>query len=60
MDKLAKMCTEDVAANAVGDGRIAGVGVGPQGEPPKSRALLKRVRDILKRKVPNVGAKLPS
>lgn len=51
---------EDVAVNNVGGGNVAGLGVGPQGEPPKHKALLKRVRSIMKRKVPNVGSKLPS
>ena len=57
MDKLTN---EDVAANAVGGGNVAGLGVGPQGEPPKNKALLKRIKSMIKRKVPNVGSKLPT
>ena len=41
------------AANAVGGGNIAGVGIGPQGEPP-GQSRLKKVRNIAKRKQ-NVG-----
>lgn len=51
---------EDVAVNNVGGGNVAGLGVGPQGEPPKHKALLSKVKTMLKRKVPNVGAKSPS
>jgi len=57
MDKHIK---EDVAVNNVGQGNVAGLGVGPKGEPPGKTALLSRVRSLLKRKVPNVGSKLPS
>ena len=57
---MGKPVKEDVAASNVGQGNVAGLGVGPQGEPPKNRALLQRVKSILKRKVPNVGSKLPS
>jgi hypothetical protein len=59
MDKR-KLFREDVAANAAGGGQIAGIGVGPQGEPPGRKALLNKVKSLLKRKVPNVGSKLPS
>lgn len=57
MDKQFK---EDVAVNNVGGGNVAGVGVGAQGEPPKHKALLPKLKRMLKRKVPNVGTKLPS
>lgn len=57
MDKQIK---EDVAVNNVGGGNVAGLGVGPQGEPPKHKALLSKVKSMLKRKVPNVGTKLSS
>ena len=57
MDKSIK---EDVAVNNVGQGNVAGVGVGPQGEPAGRKALLNKVKSMLKRKVPNVGSKLPS
>lgn len=51
---------EDVAVNNVGGGNVAGLGVGPQGEPPKHKALLSKVKSMLKRKVPNVGTKSTS
>ena len=54
------MKVEDVAVNNVGGGNVAGLGVGPQGEPPKHKALLSKLKTMLKRKVPNVGSKLPS
>lgn len=57
MDKSVK---EDVAVNNVGQSNIASLGVGPQGEPPKGKALLKKVKSMLKRKVPNVGSRIPS
>jgi hypothetical protein len=59
MDKR-KLTNEDVAVNNAGGGQVAGIGVGPNGEPPKHKALLKRIKSIMKRKVPNVGSKLPS
>jgi hypothetical protein len=34
---------EEVAANAVGGGKIAGVGVGPQGEPGVKKKKLKDI-----------------
>lgn len=38
-------------ANIVGGGRIAGVGIGPQGEPPMGKnAQLARIKKIIKRK----------
>ena len=33
---------EDVAVNAAGAGNVAGLGVGPQGEPGKSAQLMKK------------------
>lgn len=59
MDKR-KLFKEDAAVNNAGGGQVAGIGVGSQGEPPKHKALLNRVKSILKRKVPNVGSKLPT
>jgi hypothetical protein len=47
---------EDVAVNSAGGGNIAGIGVGPQGEPPMGRnAQLKRIKKMLKRVPPNVA-----
>ena len=58
IDRLAKhLNKEDVAVNNVGQGNIAGVGVGPQGEPPAKTAMLRKIKTALKRKVPNVGTK---
>ena len=57
---MRKQVKENVAVNNVGSGNVAGLGVGPQGEPPKHKALLSKVKSMLKRKVPNVGAKLSS
>ena len=37
------------AANIVGGGKIAGVGIGPQGEPP-GQSRLKKIRSVVKRK----------
>lgn len=39
-----------VSTNAVGGGKIAGIGVGPDGEPPKKKKT-KLLRNILKRKI---------
>lgn len=52
----AKLLREEVPTNVVGSGAIAGLGVGPDGEPPAETALLKkrkkkRREDILKRKM---------
>lgn len=44
-------------ANAVGTEKIAGLGVGPQGEPGVNKMKMKK---ILKRKVPDVDPKLYS
>ena len=69
MDSNKQLHEDGVPANAVGGGQIAAVGVTPPGypknwgEPPKTKdrkALLGKVKTLLKRKVPNVGAKLPS
>lgn len=48
---------EEAPANAVGGGNVAGIGVGPQGEPGGKAAVMKQ---ILKRKKPNVDPKLPT
>lgn len=56
---MTKPIKEDVAVNNAGAGNVAGIGVGAQGEPPRQTALLKRIRNIMKRKVPNVGSVEP-
>lgn len=44
---------EEAPVNAVGGGAIAGVGIGPQGEPPVKAKMtkkpLKRFKDYIKR-----------
>lgn len=44
---------EEAPVNAVGGGHIAGVGIGPQGEPPAKAKMtkrpLKRFKDYIKR-----------
>lgn len=46
-----------VAVNNVGQGNIAGVGIGPDGEPPGKVAVMKKAR-MLTRKRLNVGSKI--
>lgn len=45
-----------VAVNNVGQGNIAGTGVGPDGEPPGKLAVMKKARMLTRKKL-NVGAK---
>lgn len=45
---------EEAPVNVVGAGNVAGVGVGPQGEPGGKSALLKKLK-LMKRKSPNVN-----
>jgi len=64
MDQLIEACErhlvslqEDmgaVAINNVGQGNIAGVGIGPNGEPPGKVAVLKKARMLTRKKL-NVG-----
>lgn len=63
VDQLTEACEkylnslcEDVAVNNVGGGNVAGVGVGPQGEPPGKIAVMKKARMLTRKKL-NVGAK---
>lgn len=37
IDRAAKLLSEEAAVNNVGDGKVAGVGVGPDGEPGKKK-----------------------
>ena len=46
-----------VAVNNVGQGNIAGVGVGPNGEPPGKLAVMTKARMLTRKKL-NVGAKI--
>ncbi len=39
---LYKVYQEEVAVNAAGAGNVAGLGVGPQGEPGRSAKLMKK------------------
>jgi hypothetical protein len=50
-NELLEMLEEEIA-NIVGDGKIAGVGVGSQGEPPVSRKKI-IFKKVLTRKTPN-------
>lgn len=46
-----KHVNEDAPCNAVGGGNIAGVGVGPQGEPPvKKSKVIKRFKNFVSKK----------
>lgn len=64
IDQLTEACEiylnslcEDVAVNNVGGGAIAGVGIGPQSEPPGKIAIMKKARMLTRKKL-NVGAKI--
>lgn len=46
-----------VAVNNVGQGNIAGVGIGPDGEPPGKTAVMKKARMLTRKKL-NVGSKV--
>lgn len=46
-----------VAVSNVGQGNIAGVGIGPQGEPPGKIAIMKKARMLTRKKI-NVGSKI--
>jgi len=50
MEKYLLPLLEEEIANVAGAGNIAGIGIGPQGEPPKSRKI-KVFKSMLKRKV---------
>lgn len=52
VDYYNTMINEDVPVNAVGGGHVAGVGVGPQGEPGGKAAILKK---MIKRRKLDVG-----
>lgn len=56
LKKLSNITEDGVPVNNAGQGKVAGIGVGPSGEPAGRRSLLNRVRNMLKRKVPNVGS----
>lgn len=58
--EYSKFITEDGEAvtNNVGSGRIAGLGVGAQGEPPKSKKV--KINTMFKRKMIDVDTKVPS
>lgn len=53
--KMASSVKEDVAINNVGGGQVAGVGVGPSGEPGGKKAKLLKT---LRRRLPNVDTKV--
>ena len=45
------MLSEDGVVNNVGQGAIAGVGIGPQGEPPGKTALLRKMRMMTRKRL---------
>lgn len=45
------MLSEEGAVNNVGQGAIAGIGIGPQGEPPGRTALLRRMRMMTRKRL---------
>lgn len=49
----AQMIVEEMPTNVAGSGAIAGLGVGPDGEPPAETALLRKKKKMLKRKMLN-------
>lgn len=49
IEKAVKKIQEDGAVNAVGAGNVAGLGVGPQGEPGRSAKLMKKPLKRFKR-----------
>jgi hypothetical protein len=53
-EEIEKFLHEEMA-NVVGDGKVAGVGVGPQGEPPKKT---KMKTNMVRRKLPDVVNKI--
>lgn len=53
--KIKDVKEDAVAVNNVGGGRVAGLGVGPSGEPGGKKAVLLKQ---LRRKLPNVGTKI--
>ena len=64
IDQLVEACEthlvslqEDVAVNNVGQGNIAGVGIGPKGEPPGKVAVMTKARMLTRKKL-NVGARI--
>lgn len=49
--------TEQVAVNAAGAGNVAGIGIGPQGEPGGTKAIMNK---MIRRRKPNVDPKVPT
>jgi hypothetical protein len=47
---FAVMLQEELAANNAGDGKVAGIGVGPQGEPGRKAKSIKVIRRIMRAK----------
>lgn len=57
--KSFKQFQEDaVPGNAVSSGNVQGMGFGPKGEPGGTKAIMNK--SMLKRKLPNVVAKVPT
>ena len=56
-DKVCKPLEEDAPVNAASSGAVAGIGVGPQGEPGKKKKKLLPFMGFIRRKPPvNVDA----
>ena len=51
-DKVCKPLEEDAPVNAVGTGAVAGIGVGPQGEPGVKKRKLASFIGFIRRKQP--------
>lgn len=60
MKTFRKFLDEDGIANCVGGGQIAGIGVGPNGEPGVDKKKKKKtvLLATLRRKVPDVPSKI--
>lgn len=54
----AKLLSEEVATNTVGGGKIAGVGVGPDGEPGFTPNVIRRHKKRMKKKAKEVSRKV--
>lgn len=56
-DVFKKSVKEDAPVNAVGGGNIAGVGVGPQGQPGVKPDVMKKYKDKNAAEAPKAGRK---
>jgi hypothetical protein len=56
-DYMSTEMNEEAPANAVGGGKVAGMGVGPQGEPGVGPKAMKKYRDKNADEAPKAGRK---